>query len=1232
MEGILVCGLCKTSFGNKEEMYKHIVTHICIKQCNRCGEFLPEVACPLPHSCRSHDPVGFLAGACVEGPQGRLDSGELLAGPSVSGCPGRLDPGVLLAGACVDGPRGRLDSGELLAGPSVSGCPGRLDPGVLLAGACEDGPRGRLDSGGLLVCASVGESIFEDKREILSSQIPELTGVSDKNLAEHGQIHVEANGNQDGLEENVDQDLLGYMLPDYRVCGDWCDTKTQREERSDQTVMDEEKGEGKIEESRIRDCEVVDKNGREMLKNSLQEDVSENWKDGAGKQENEAAVEEEEEDHHGIDDDWASSDVSSCSEGGNEKAIGHRDIDLKYCNKNDSESDSEETGSHGNEDESGEEKGDDAKDEEVLRCQICDKEFESSRARKVHQATHPGGFVSDCELCGKHFKNGSNLARHMRMHRGEKPYKCKVCGKKYADRKTVIIHERVHTGERPHKCEQCGKDFSNPKSYRYHIRQHLGKRVKCGTCGKTFASSANLSVHLRTHGDQQFLCDICDKGFYQLGNLRRHQKTHQQDGESDTEMVMKIDMQAGNLTKSTHIRRRARLPRAAAKRHVRKTDGFDTYDESQTDKSPESRHKQKKAKSKMRKGVVKQGECVLQCDLCSQVFSDYSSLKNHIELHVRPSSLRTRSSLRSGSARDIGSSLKCDLCGNSMLTMDELRRHMSGHVGSTRLEDGDEEGADCLDDDMKYKTQGILFKCYLCEKTFKQKRFLKRHLLTHREGKCQIVPCGGCGKDILSKRSQRPYVCDECDSGSQDGDSDTKVETGNIDKETDDTKGSNSDSGINVNGPLSDDSSKSDQNNSSTDKQLFYKENSKRKYKKAPKNKVCEICGKAYSSAKRLKLHRQEHDTPPEPTFTCEMCGKSFNRLSGLTRHKKSHVAPKLFPCQYCQKIFGCKSKLEIHTRTHTGERPYKCMDCDKTFAAKSGYHQHRQLHQLGKVRCQVCSKILANQSYLKRHMRIHTQEKPYRCKICGEAFYMYGTFRNHRLAHQGIPPKVYTKKQPATCEVCGKYFLSKYYLISHMRLHTGEKPFTCEICGRGFVQGHGLRRHLQFHEKEKSRPEKKFQCQVCRNFYPDLKNLQRHMIYHNRERNCRCQLCDKAYIRPSHLKRHMIDTHKMNPKTMQKPQTLPQPCELAPPLIQPPTLPQALPSSLCHPSAPPTLSTSVSAPPQATPHVPLQAPPLVPPTGLGCAAPPHPPQEQYQQAADNLQIHTLAPAMFNYY
>lgn len=49
-------------------------------------------------------------------------------------------------------------------------------------------------------------------------------------------------------------------------------------------------------------------------------------------------------------------------------------------------------------------------------------------------------------------------------------------------------------------------------------------------------------------------------------------------------------------------------------------------------------------------------------------------------------------------------------------------------------------------------------------------------------------------------------------------------------------------------------------------------------------------------------------------------------------------------------------------------------------------------------VRCSVCHKLLSNLTYLKEHMRCHTNEKPYYCNIgvCKKAF----KWRSSRSAH----------------------------------------------------------------------------------------------------------------------------------------------------------------------------------------------------------------------------------------
>lgn len=47
------------------------------------------------------------------------------------------------------------------------------------------------------------------------------------------------------------------------------------------------------------------------------------------------------------------------------------------------------------------------------------------------------------------------------------------------------------------------------------------------------------------------------------------------------------------------------------------------------------------------------------------------------------------------------------------------------------------------------------------------------------------------------------------------------------------------------------------------------------------------------------------------------------------------------------------------------------------------------------------------------------------------------------------------------SCPFCSKLFHQKIDLQRHIRVHTGEKPFGCKICGRCFKRKEGLTYHL---------------------------------------------------------------------------------------------------------------------------------------------------------------------------
>ncbi|XP_037076323.1 transcriptional repressor CTCF-like, partial [Pollicipes pollicipes] len=311
---------------------------------------------------------------------------------------------------------------------------------------------------------------------------------------------------------------------------------------------------------------------------------------------------------------------------------------------------------------------------------------------------------------------------------------------------------------------------------------------------------------------------------------------------------------------------------------------------------------------------------------------------------------------------------------------------------------------------------------------------------------------------------------------------------------------------------------------------------------------MCSYCN--YTSPKRYLLSRHMKSHSEERPHKCSVCERGFKTLASLQNHVNTHTGTKPHCCKFCDANFTTSGELVRHVRyIHTKEKPHNCTECEYSSVELSKLRRHMRSHTGERpYQCPHCTYASPDTFKLKRHLRIHTGEKPYECDICGSRFTQSNSLKAHRMIHSGEKPsyhcelcpttcgrktdlrihvqKLHTSDRPIKCKRCGKSFPDRYSFKLHSKTHEGEKCFKCDLCPYTSISQRHLESHMLIHTDQKP-----FACQHCDQSFRQKQLLKRHVnLYHNpsyippqpREKTHECPECGRAFRHKGNLIRHL--------------------------------------------------------------------------------------------------------------
>ncbi|XP_037309683.2 zinc finger protein 1035 [Pungitius pungitius] len=278
--------------------------------------------------------------------------------------------------------------------------------------------------------------------------------------------------------------------------------------------------------------------------------------------------------------------------------------------------------------------------------------------------------------------------------------------------------------------------------------------------------------------------------------------------------------------------------------------------------------------------------------------------------------------------------------------------------------------------------------------------------------------------------------------------------------------------------------------------------------------------------------------------YKCNLCPAVFCHASGKYRHMKKHELFKLtgkmvryrnsvsstmtkpatlsstiaeenettgsvvLSCRFCGKCFNTPQSLKKHLRSHRGEKPYRCLECGKAFKKRANLIGHKIVHRR-RIQCTVCQKIFPTVGDLIQHRSSHLKRGMLQCPDCPLQFQYPAHLLRHVDSHK--------RRENRTSQLRERPSLKPQESLESVKEPTGPKQLECSLCKEVFEDAQLLRKHCLAHISGSSLN----QCPFCKADFSNRRYLLRHMIKHTGDAPFSCANCGRQFYRYLYLKLH---------------------------------------------------------------------------------------------------------------